>query len=708
MNVIVVDLETSKKPIFHPWMKDAYLSTIGMKVYLEGQAPYYKEWVWYHGEMMGITEKHRLRVTFEMQEEIDKLGSSGVLVGHNIKFDVNWLKWYNVDVSEVHLWDTCMTDFMLSGQDKTLDQDLSSCCSRRGIAVKTDIVKTYWDAGKNTHEVPLKILLPYMKNDIDITALLFKEQWIQLKRQDTLRKLCTVRNDCLHVVTDIEINGMPFDQELAHGYVDLFQKDLEMSNSELRTYFKRGDLNIGSGRDLSAALFGGTLKRQRNEPKMFDKQVTYKEPYQFTYRSGKMKGMTVWKTRNRKLKEICCKKVTVDYEVPLAGVGFKADPKTEGKDRDKNPNGIYQTNKDVLKTLTSNSKITTRTTKLRILELLLHRSKIGQFTQTFVGTKKNTGLFYQASLSDDGWLHPSYNQSIASTGRFTSSGPNGQNFPRSKEDEDGFSNPLKKCFIASRLNGLILVIDLSQLEWRVAAWLSQDPVAMKEIRDGVDCHLDNAIKFFGDAKYRQDAKIMTFRLLYGGGAYAFFMDPKMPNFTQKKWNDIVKQYCQKYHVLMRWQEMNIIAVGQNQGWLYSPTGRVYRIPKEEHRKYPGTWIYKDTCIKNYPVQGTATGDIVPLVMNELHYRMNQDIIRCMSTNWMGQVHDSVIFDTIQQEVKWVAMTAINVFEDLSLLIKDAWNLNFNLPMTGEATWGPNYGDQTSSVVHEGGQWLLKP
>jgi DNA polymerase I-like protein with 3'-5' exonuclease and polymerase domains len=261
--------------------------------------------------------------------------------------------------------------------------------------------------------------------------------------------------------------------------------------------------------------------------------------------------------------------------------------------------------------------------------------------------------------------------------------------------------------MASRLNGLILVIDLSQLEWRVAAWLSQDPVAMKEIIDGVDCHLDNAIKFFGDAKYRQDAKIMTFRLLYGGGAYAFFMDPKMPNFTQKKWNDIVKQYCQKYHVLMRWQEMNIIQVGQDKGWLYSPTGRIYRIPKEEHRKYPGTWIYKDTCIKNYPVQGTATGDIVPLVMNELHYRMNQDILRCMSTNWMGQVHDSVIFDTIQQEVKWVAMTAINVFEDLPLLIKDAWNLNFNLPMTGEATWGPNYGDQTSSVVHEGGQWLLK-
>jgi DNA polymerase I-like protein with 3'-5' exonuclease and polymerase domains len=252
-----------------------------------------------------------------------------------------------------------------------------------------------------------------------------------------------------------------------------------------------------------------------------------------------------------------------------------------------------------------------------------------------------------------------------------------------------------------------MVADLAQLEWRMAAWLSQDPVAMREILDGVDCHLSNAITFFGDAKYRQDAKIFTFRLLYGGGAYAFFMDPKMPDFTLKKWNDIERQYKQKYHVLTRWQEMNIIQVGQDKGWLYSPTGRIYRIPMEEHKKFKGTWIYKETCIKNYPVQGGATGDIVPLAMNEIDYRLRQEPLRCMSTDWMGQVHDSCLFDTIPQDVKWVAMTCINVFEDLPLIIKDTWGLDFNLPMTGEATWGPNYGDQTTSVKHEGGKWILK-
>jgi DNA polymerase-1 len=412
--------------------------------------------------------------------------------------------------------------------------------------------------------------------------------------------------------------------------------------------------------------------------------------------------MIITKYRNKTLKEITCKRKRIDYEISIPGLGF-----TPGKNTETKVDGVYQTNKDVLKILTCSGKGSTRQVKHRVLELLLHRSKIQQFTQTFVGTKKDSGLFYLQDLNTDGWLHPNYNQTIASTGRFTSSGPNGQNFSRSKEDEDGFSNPLKSCFVASRPGGLILVIDLSQLEWRVAAWLSQDPVAMQEIIDGIDCHLDNAITFFGDAKYRQDAKIMTFRLLYGGSAYAFYMDPKMPDFTLKKWNDIERQYKQKYHVLTRWQDMNIIQVGQDNGWLQSPTGRIYLIPKEEHKKYPGTWVFKETCIKNYPVQGTATGDIVPLAMNIMWERMQLDISAYQSTNWMGQVHDSMLFDTMPHEVKRVAHLGITVFEDLPQIINDLWGVNFNLPMTGEATWGKNYGDQTSSVKHEGGLWMLK-
>jgi DNA polymerase I-like protein with 3'-5' exonuclease and polymerase domains len=237
--------------------------------------------------------------------------------------------------------------------------------------------------------------------------------------------------------------------------------------------------------------------------------------------------------------------------------------------------------------------------------------------------------------------------------------------------------------------------------------MAQDKVAMAEIMSGVDQHGANAVSFFGDIKFRQAAKIMTFRLLYGGSAYAFFMDPQMPSFTLKNWNEIVSAYERKYIGIAYWQQQNILSVGSNYGVLVSPTGRRYTIPMSPHKKHPGVMVYTETCIKNYPVQGTATGDIVPLAMNEMDDRMTAQPEKFISSNWMGTVHDSLIFDTMPHEVKRVAMTGIQVFEDLPEIISNLWGVDFNLPLTGEATWGPTYGAQTTSVQHKEGQWILK-
>jgi DNA polymerase I-like protein with 3'-5' exonuclease and polymerase domains len=704
MNIAVLDLETSMKPILNPWQIGSFLSTIGLQVYRDNGNHYYRDWVYQHTEQT-VTEQDQLEILFALQEELDR---ADLIVGHNIKFDLNWIKSKNIIVDGKEIWDTMQVEFMLSGQDKEelplSQQDLSNCCTRHGLPVKTDVVKTYWDAGVNTDKIPLRILLPYQKNDIEITGQLFKSQYRQAKAQPKLFTLMRERNYCLHAITDIELNGMPFHKERAEKWVEVFTTKLDVTNSELRSYFGHDDLNLDSGPELSAGLYGGKLKRVRHVPHVYTRNVTIKEPYKLTYKSGKRKGETVTKYRNRTLRELTCKKLKEEYEIPIKGVGFVPPDNSETS-----VEGVFQTNKDVLRNLKCTREGgTSAQVKRRCLELLVHRSKISKFCSTFVGSKEGTGIFYHIDNNIDGRPHPNYNQTIAATGRMTSSGDmNGQNASRSKEDEDGFTNPLKTTFIPSRPDGLVFVGDLSQLEWRVAAWLSQDPVAMKEIIEGIDCHADNAIKFFGDIKYRQDAKIMTFRLLYGGSAYAFWIDPKMPNFTKGKWDEIVRQYNIKYRVLCAWQERNIQQVPRDKGFLYSPTGRIYRIPMEPHKKYPNTMVYKDTCIKNYPVQGTATGDIVPLAMNLIYDRIMADPMKYVSSNWMGQVHDSVIFDTMPHEVKQLAFTTIQVFEELPVIISDMWDVDFNLPMTGECEWGPDYGTMTHSVKHEGGQWILK-
>ena len=699
MNVGVIDLETSMKPILHPWMEGAYLSTIGLRSYLDSGQANYLEWVYHHNEVKN-TKTDQLQILFEVQEELDKLD---MLVGHNVKFDLNWLKWYNISFMGKELWDTAIADYMLTGQNKELARDLSSCCQRFGVATKTDVVKSYWDAGRNTHTIPLKILLPYQKNDVDITAKLFKLQYAKMQTRKNLFRLARERMYVIHPVTEIECTGMNWDDAQAHHWVDHFKKDLENTDNKLKSYFGRDDINLGSGPELSACLYGGTLKREQYVPLVYTRNVTIKEPYKFTYQSGKMKGRTITKYKNRTIRELTCKKRKDTYVVTIPGIGF-----TPPANSNTSTDGVYQTNKDVLKNLTcGKTGGTSAKRKREVLELLNHRSKIGKFTSTFEGSKEDTGLFYNVGLNTDGIPHPSYTQTVTATSRFSSVNPNGQNFPRSKEDEDGFTNPLKSVFVPSRPGGLILVIDLSQLEWRVAAWLSQDPIAMQEIWDDVDCHLDNAIKFFGDAKYRQDAKIMTFRLLYGGSAYAFWIDPKMPNFSKQKWNEIVDGYKRKYAVLTQWQETNIAMVPQQNGFLFSPTGRMYKIPMAPHKRIPGVMIYKDTCIKNYPVQGTATGDIVPIAMNVMWDRMHAELYKYISTNWMGQVHDSMLFDTMPHEVKQVAFTGITVFEDLPGIVSNMFGVDFNVPLSGEAAWGPNYGKMTHSVTHVGGQWILK-
>jgi DNA polymerase I-like protein with 3'-5' exonuclease and polymerase domains len=701
MKIAVLDLETSKKPVMHPWMKGAYLSTVGMFVAKQGQEPYYKDWVFTHQEWEG-SHGHEIHNLYAIQAELDDVDT---LVAHNLKFDANWLKSKNISIDHLDLWDTAIADYMINGQEK-IGYTLGGCCYRWGLPVKTDMVKTYWDAGKDTHEVPLRILLPYQKNDVMITAELFKKQYAEIKKSPALSTLLGVRNEALHIMTDLEMNGMPFDKTAAEKHVEHFQQEMLSTDRQLKSYFGQDDINLDSGNELSACLFGGKLKRVAERPQVYTKYVTYKEAYQFTYKSGKHKGKTITKYKNRKLQGLFCKKVKVPYEIDLEGVGFEPADNSECK-RNNEPTGYYQTNKDVLKNLKCTAAgSTTAKHKREILRSLLHRSKIVKFVSTFVGAKKGTGLFHVVDGNLDGYCHPSYNQTIAATGRLTSSNPNGQNFPRSKADADGFTNPLKSVFIPSRPGGLILTIDLSQLEWRIGAWLSQDPVAMSEILNDIDCHADNAVNFFGDIKYRQDAKIMTFRLLYGGSAFAFWIDPLMPNFSKGKWNEIVDSYKMKYRVLTKWQEDNIISVPKTGGILTSPLGRLYKIPMIPHKKY-GNLIHSETCIKNYPVQGTATGDVVPLAMNMMRRRMMKDPMAYMSTNWMGQVHDSMIFDTMPHEVKRVAHAGITVFEELPATINKMWGVDFNLPLTGEAEWGPNYGTITHTVKHEGGQWIFK-
>ena len=92
MNVGILDIETSMKPVLHPWQKGAYISTIGLRMHVDGKQ-YYGDWVWHHDSQSVFTSAHQSVSIFELQAQIDILrDTNGILVGHNIKFDLNWLR----------------------------------------------------------------------------------------------------------------------------------------------------------------------------------------------------------------------------------------------------------------------------------------------------------------------------------------------------------------------------------------------------------------------------------------------------------------------------------------------------------------------------------------------------------------------------------------------------------------------------------------
>jgi DNA polymerase-1 len=234
---------------------------------------------------------------------------------------------------------------------------------------------------------------------------------------------------------------------------------------------------------------------------------------------------------------------------------------------------------------------------------------------------------------------------------------------------------------------MIMDADAAQLEWRVAAQLSQDPIMIQEIIDGVDCHLMNALKFFGDSRFRQDAKIFSFRMIYGGTSYAFFMDRKMPDFPKRKWDKIVEEFYGKYSRLKEWQDENLATVCK-QGYLQTFTGRRYIFERNLQRD--GSYQYERPPVCNYPVQGTATGDIIPMVMVQIYRKIKSGNLPDVKI--INQVHDSIVLDLPKKDVDTVAAICYHSFRNIPQSVKTYWGYNWTVPMEGDLKIGENWSE----------------
>ena len=312
----------------------------------------------------------------------------------------------------------------------------------------------------------------------------------------------------------------------------------------------------------------------------------------------------------------------------------------------------FKTDKEILESYLS----TTKGVEHEFLKRYVRYSAIRTYLRTFVDGIQN-------SINDDGKIHPQFMQCVTSTGRLSSRSPNFQNMPR------GATFPVRECIVSRWEGGKILEGDYAQLEFRVAGFLADDKRVYKDVEDEVDVHAYTA-KILGVS--RQKAKSDTFKPLYGG----ILGTPKQMHYY--------RAFKNKYIDIARWhRKLQDEAFMTNKVVL--PSGRQYFFPNVE-RLRSGS-VTNSTAIKNYPVQGFATADLMPIALIKLKKLLTEYKLKTIICN---TVHDSITLDVYPKEEQQAIKTLKEAMMSLSDECERRYGFKYTMPIGIELKIGDNW------------------
>ncbi|MDT8435623.1 MAG: DNA polymerase I [Gemmatimonadota bacterium] len=235
---------------------------------------------------------------------------------------------------------------------------------------------------------------------------------------------------------------------------------------------------------------------------------------------------------------------------------------------------------------------------------------------------------------ETGRIHTSFNQTVAATGRLSSSDPNLQNIPiRSplgREIRKGFVPEAGHVFVSA---------DYSQIELRVLAHLSGDRAFVEAFRTGGDIHRETAARIFGVAPgdvtpaMRDRAKTINFGTIYGQGAVSLARQLGIPRTAAE---EFIRGYFERFAGVRDYLE-TMKETAREKGYVETLLGRRRYIPEIRSRN-PGVRGFGERTATNSPIQGTAA-DIIKLAMIRLHERLGEGPGRMLL-----QVHDELLFE----------------------------------------------------------------
>ena len=248
---------------------------------------------------------------------------------------------------------------------------------------------------------------------------------------------------------------------------------------------------------------------------------------------------------------------------------------------------------------------------------------------------------------DDGRIHASFNQSVAATGRLSSSDPNLQNIPVRTEE----GRQIRQAFVAGRPGSLLLTADYSQIELRILAHYSADPALCRAFEQDRDIHCAVAARIFGvpesevDESQRRVAKTVNFGVVYG--LSAFGLSSRL-GITQTEAATFIDAYFQEYAGVDRWIT-KILESAQAVGRVETILGRRRPIAGIKSTTGRNRNLAERTAI-NTVIQGSAA-DLIKRAMILLNDRLIEGKFQA---RMLLQIHDELVFEAPEQEVPRLA------------------------------------------------------
>ncbi len=242
-----------------------------------------------------------------------------------------------------------------------------------------------------------------------------------------------------------------------------------------------------------------------------------------------------------------------------------------------------------------------------------------------------------------GRVHTSFNQTVAATGRLSSSDPNLQNIPIRTE----IGRQIRKAFIAPLKGWQLLDADYSQIELRIMAHLSQDEAMIAAFRNDEDIHTATASRVFNvpmeemTPDVRRRAKEINFGILYGMGAYGL---SRRLGISVEEAQNFITNYFVQYPGVNEFI-MGVIADAHKNGYVTTMLGRRRYLPDINSDNQRVREAAERTAI-NTPIQGTAA-DLIKIAMINIQRRLHQEK---MQARMILQVHDELVFEAPQAEI----------------------------------------------------------